>query len=266
MSYVALVTERYDVVVEFYGQRLGFPVVDQWDRANARGMRFDLGGMRLEILDNQRERRPLQLGDPADRFHVVIEVDDIQRAWKRIKIEAPPVKETSWGARLFQIRDPDGVPVTFLQWIETENESGQTIRGRVVSGEGRGSHFTQLEWARRQFIDKLGIDPHPGTLNLIVESADSESAWDRLKGMPGTEIENPGNAPNDCNARCYPVSVDGKCEAAIVLPEVAKYPTHQIEVIAATEIRGLLDVQDGDSLSLEIKAACGSNDPKRIEA
>ena len=122
MSYVALVTDRFDEIVHFYGEDLGFPVVDRWDRANARGLRFDLGGMRLEILDNQRERKPLALGTPADRFHVVIEVDDIDVARRDIKINAPPVQTTSWGARIFQVRDPDGVPVTFLQWIEIESE------------------------------------------------------------------------------------------------------------------------------------------------
>ena len=122
MSYVALVTDRFDEVVQFYGEDLGLPVVKQWDRSNARGLRFDLGGMRLEILDNERERKPLRLGTTADRFHVVVEVDDIDIARHRIKIDAPSAQTTSWGARLFQVRDPDGVPVTFLQWIETGSE------------------------------------------------------------------------------------------------------------------------------------------------
>ena len=122
MSYVALVTDRFDEVVRFYGEELGFPVVKQWDRSNARGLRFDVGGMRLEILDNERQRESLALGTPADRFHVVIEVDDIDAAGREIKIDAPPAETTSWGARIFQVRDPDGVPVTFLQWIETGSE------------------------------------------------------------------------------------------------------------------------------------------------
>lgn len=122
MSYVALVTDRFDEVVRFYGEELGFPVVKQWDRSNARGLRFDVGGMRLEILDNERQRKSLALGTPADRFHVVIEVDDIDAAGREIKIDAPPAETTSWGARIFQVRDPDGVPVTFLQWIETGSE------------------------------------------------------------------------------------------------------------------------------------------------
>ena len=118
MSFVALVTDRFDDVTRFYGERLGFPTVEQWDRAHGRGRRFDLGGLRLEVLDNQREREPLELGAVADKIHVVVEVDDVEATRQRIDVEAPPAQATSWGARLFQLRDPDGVAVTFLQWIE----------------------------------------------------------------------------------------------------------------------------------------------------
>jgi len=120
MSYVALVTNRYDEVVRFYGELLGFPVVKQWDRANARGQRFDTGGMRLEIIDHEREQRQLELGEPADRFHIVIEVENIDETRQSIKIDAPPTQDVSWGARFFKVLDPDGVPVTYLQWIESE--------------------------------------------------------------------------------------------------------------------------------------------------
>jgi catechol 2,3-dioxygenase-like lactoylglutathione lyase family enzyme len=122
MSYVALATDRFDDVVRFYGTSLGFSVVEQWDRPNGRGQRFELGGIRLEILDNERKRKPLRLGESAGRFHVVIEVEDIEVLRREIKIETPAPQATSWGARLFQIRDPDGVPVTFLQWIDTARQ------------------------------------------------------------------------------------------------------------------------------------------------
>ena len=123
MSYVALVTSQFDEVAGFYGELLGFPVVDQWDRSNARGLRFDIGGMKLEIIDNEREQHQRELGDTADKVHIVVEVDNIYEARERIKVDAPPTQDTSWGSRLFQVHDPDGVPVTFLQWIETEESS-----------------------------------------------------------------------------------------------------------------------------------------------
>ena len=118
MSYIAFATNAFDAISDFYGRSLSFPVVAQWDRANGRGCRFDLGGgLRLEILDNVRERHPARL-DVSSRVHVVIEVDDIYKAWNQMTIAAPVPSLTSWGARLFQIQDPDGVPVTFLQWID----------------------------------------------------------------------------------------------------------------------------------------------------
>ena len=118
MSYVALATNKFDEVVLFYGTLLGFKVVNEWDRKNGRGCRFDIGGMRLEILDNVRERQELSLPLPGDRFHVVIEVDNISAARTRLAIDTPDPVQTSWGAALFQVNDPDGIPVTFLQWTD----------------------------------------------------------------------------------------------------------------------------------------------------
>ena len=45
----------------------------------------------------------------------------------------------------------------------------QHLRGQLRTGIGQGKHFTGLEWARLQFMEKLGIDPLPGTINLIVD-------------------------------------------------------------------------------------------------
>ncbi len=131
--------------------------------------------------------------------------------------------------------------------------SGEILLGRLVTGSGQGKHFTLLDWAREQFSDKLGIDPFPGTINLIVDDSESMKVWNRLKGTPGVRIDNPNDGPHDCDARCYPVSIDGQIDAAIVLPEVAGYSPVQIEIIAAMGVREALDIDDGDSLRLEIR-------------
>jgi catechol 2,3-dioxygenase-like lactoylglutathione lyase family enzyme len=122
MSYVALATNAFDAVTTFYGEDLGFPVVEEWDRPTGRGRRFDLLGLRLEILDNARERRPLRLGTPADRIHLVVEVSDLDTACDSFSIAAPPPHIVSWGARLFEVRDPDGVSITFLEWLDKSTE------------------------------------------------------------------------------------------------------------------------------------------------
>jgi CTP-dependent riboflavin kinase len=55
------------------------------------------------------------------------------------------------------------------------------LAGQVVTGRGQGATFTQLDWAREQFITKLGIDPFPGTLNLHLNTAANLSVWADLK-------------------------------------------------------------------------------------
>ena len=102
-------------------------------------------------------------------------------------------------------------------------------------------------------MNKLGIDPFPGTINLIINDSESMKIWNRLKGTTGVRIDNPKDGPHDCDVRCYPVSIEGQIDGAIVLPEVAGYSPLQIEVSAAKRVRDVLEIEDGDSLRLEIQ-------------
>jgi CTP-dependent riboflavin kinase len=131
----------------------------------------------------------------------------------------------------------------------------EVLIGRLATGLGQGRHFTRLPWARAQFMAKLGIDPFPGTANVIVDDPDAVPVWVRLKRTPGIRIDNPNGGPHDCDARCYPVSVEGRIDAAIVVPEVDGYPPAQVELIAPVELRALLAIEDGDVVRIEIKTA-----------
>jgi HAD superfamily hydrolase (TIGR01662 family) len=133
---------------------------------------------------------------------------------------------------------------------------GVTISGRLVTGQGKGASFTRLPWAREQFLARLGIDPHPGTLNLVMDEADARSSWDALRARPGEPIQPPERG--FCAARCYPVRLEGWLPGAIVLPEVPGYPTSQVEVISALPLRETLSRSDGDRISLE------TSDPLRV--
>jgi catechol 2,3-dioxygenase-like lactoylglutathione lyase family enzyme len=126
MSYVALATNNFDEVSHFYQMGLGFEVIDEWDREHGRGRRFNAEGMALEILDNERETNSMRIFPPGDRVHIVIEVPDIDTVHQRIAVSAPKPQSTSWGATLFQVRDPDGVPVTFLQWSQQKGGDNET--------------------------------------------------------------------------------------------------------------------------------------------
>ena len=78
-------------------------------------------------------------------------------------------------------------------------------------------------------------------------------AISRYRQVFDLRIDNPNDGPHDCDARCYPVSINGQIDAAVVLPEVEGYSPAQIEVIAGLRVRETLDIDDGDSLRLEIQ-------------
>lgn len=123
MSYVAMATANYEAMIAFYTS-LGFKAVRGWDRPNGRGQILELHDLRLEVLDAARERFSMRLEPPGDRFHVVLEVPDLDAARETIRMPTPAPVTTSWGTRILKLRDPDGVRVWFMQWL-TEPEGSQ---------------------------------------------------------------------------------------------------------------------------------------------
>ena len=129
----------------------------------------------------------------------------------------------------------------------------EKIIGRLATGLGMGASFTQLSWARKQFNERLGFYPYPGTLNVIIDEPETVPVWVRLKRTEGILLENPNNGPHDCDAKCWFVEIGDKIEAAIVLPLIEDYPPAQVEVLSPVGLRAALGLEDGDNVILTLK-------------
>ncbi len=103
---------------------------------------------------------------------------------------------------------------------------------------------------RKQFIEKLSIDPYPGTLNLEIADPESLQLFKDLKATAGIEII--PEAPSFCRAYCYYVLINGQLKGAIVFPLVENYPENKMELIATENIKNALCVKEGDMLEVEI--------------
>lgn len=125
-----------------------------------------------------------------------------------------------------------------------------SLRGIIVSGLGEGRFFTELSWAREQFIGKVGIDPYPGTLNLRLDSSEVLKRWEAWRDHPGITIVPP--EAGFCNGKCFKVLIQGRLPGAIVFPEVAGYPANKLEIIASHNLKEALGVRDGDEIALEV--------------
>ena len=124
------------------------------------------------------------------------------------------------------------------------------IRGRIVEGLREAGNFTQIPWVKKQFVEKLSIDPYPGTLNLEIVDPESLQAFKKLKATRGKEI-----TPEDpifCSANCYPVLISGRIKGAIVFPLVEGYPENKMELIASNNIKKALSLKTGDDLEVDV--------------
>jgi riboflavin kinase len=128
----------------------------------------------------------------------------------------------------------------------------ETITGELTTGLGEAAGFTALDWARAAFRDRLGIDAWPGTVNLAVRGARDRAAWATVKSWPAIVLPPP--RPDWCSSRCWRARIDGRIDAAIVLPEIESYPDDKIELIAAVAVRAALSLADGDAVCIEVTA------------
>ena len=131
------------------------------------------------------------------------------------------------------------------------NTGPQTIKGVLVSGMGRGAHFTRLDWVKKQCHDKLGFIPYEGTLNVEVAPA-SLQASRRLRAEDGVSII--AATPGYCPARAVPVSVSGQ-PAAVILPDAAGcdeaiHGENILEIIAPARLKDALQIEDGDEVTI----------------
>jgi riboflavin kinase len=121
------------------------------------------------------------------------------------------------------------------------------FKGTIKSGSGRGKRFVNLPWAKKQFQEKLGFNPYPGTLNLhLPKSRDLEE----LKKAEGIRII-PEKGYEE--GHCFRALVMGKVWGAVVVLDFPGYPPDLLEVMAPVNLRQTLELQDGMDIEVTVK-------------
>jgi riboflavin kinase, archaea type len=135
--------------------------------------------------------------------------------------------------------------------IFSKKQNQFRLAGTVISGLGEGRYYMSLSHYRHQFMEHLGFEPFPGTLNIRL-NAPSIEVRKQLDRLAWIEIEG-FTADNRTfgAARALPCRI-AEIPCAIVVPARSHYPEDIIEVIAETGLRNALEVEDGDNLEVEI--------------
>jgi riboflavin kinase len=139
-----------------------------------------------------------------------------------------------------------------------ESPERLTLEGSVTGGMGEGKHYISLSGYMRQFRDRLGYEPYPGTLNvdLTTESVRARAGMASLDAVPIDSWEDDERTFGA--AACYAASLsagdDRYEDAHIIVPDRTHHDETQLEVIAPERLRDVLGVDDGDTIEITVEA------------
>ncbi|WP_048090197.1 winged helix-turn-helix domain-containing protein/riboflavin kinase [Geoglobus acetivorans] len=181
-----------------------------------------------------------------------------------LQTAARKLKELEENGYIERIIDSDGqyVVITekgkellYREYLELkkifEGEEKICITGRVMSGVGEGKYYVSLDGYKRQFEEKLGFAPYPGTLNLKIpkEQMYFRRVLDEEDGILIEGFKTEDRTFGDVKAfRCR---IDG-IEGAVIIPKRTHYSKDVLEIIAPEKLREKLGLRDGDNVEIEV--------------
>ena len=128
-----------------------------------------------------------------------------------------------------------------------------TLEGTVFTGLGEGAYYIGKEHYRKQFIEKLGFEPYPGTLNLKLSGDYDIKARTELEAYPAIKVEGFKNEDRTFGlVKCYPVLIDNKVKGALITALRSHYDVSVLEIIAPVCLRKQLNLKDGNKVKVEV--------------
>jgi riboflavin kinase len=182
----------------------------------------------------------------ASRY--LIELDNMGWVERTITAEGCLIRITESGVKELQ---KISSRLRFL--MEADYLPSITLEGTVFTGLGEGAYYISKEQYRKQFIEKLGFDPYPGTLNLKLTTDYDIKTRNELEAYPAIEIE--GFTSEDRTfgpVKCYPLIIENKAKGALISAMRSHYDASVLEIIAPVPLRKSLKLKDGHKVKVEV--------------
>ncbi len=139
-----------------------------------------------------------------------------------------------------------------LQKILEETKQKVTISGILFSGFGEGAYYISHDGYKKGFINKLGFEPFPGTLNLRLSGED----LNKKKMIETNQLITIDGFSNGSRSfgtvKCCKVLINDEIDGAIVLALRTHYGDDVVEIISSHNLREELGLTDGDKVKITI--------------
>jgi riboflavin kinase len=135
------------------------------------------------------------------------------------------------------------------------------FEGNVVSGMGEGAYYMSLSGYKKQFKDRLGYVPYPGTLNIrLVDQLFMNARRELGKHQAAVFIDGFSDGTRTYGwVKCYRARInDSKSlEAAVLVLERTHYDDTMLEVIAPVPIKQTAGIKNGDKIRVQVQLPPG---------
>ena len=128
------------------------------------------------------------------------------------------------------------------------------FEGNVVSGMGEGAYYVALDGYRRQFKEKLGYEPYPGTLNIRLVDQVFMNARRELGMHPSIFITGFSDGMRTYGwVKCYRAIINEAIDnAAVLVLERTHYDDSMLEVISPVSIKQTAGIKNGDRVKVQV--------------
>ena len=128
------------------------------------------------------------------------------------------------------------------------------FEGSVVSGMGEGAYYMSLDGYRKQFKEKLGYEPYPGTLNVRLTDQLFMTARRELGRYPSIFLEGFSDGARTYGwVKCYRARINSAVDAAVLVLERTHYDDSMLEVIAPISIKDAAGIKNGDRIKVQVQ-------------
>ena len=137
--------------------------------------------------------------------------------------------------------------------FESDYPPSITLEGILFSGLGEGAYYVNKEGYRKQFLEKLGFDPYPGTLNIKLTTDYDNKVLSELETYPAVVLDGFQDESRTFGpVKCYPAVINNRVKGAVIYAMRSHYGSSVLEIVSSVYIRNALKLKDGNKVKVEI--------------
>ena len=140
--------------------------------------------------------------------------------------------------------------------LKTSLESAPSfveLKGTLVSGMGEGAYYMSLKGYTKQFKEKLGYIPFPGTLNVKLTKKEHIETVSQFYNRDCVLIKGFSDEKRTYGwVKCFNAKLNNSINCDLIILERTHHDNSIIELISQVNIRKTAKLKDGSNLTIKI--------------